>query len=346
MLTSRRLQYTRVSRHDIEGFYTLCLDANVRQGLPDVADVTRAWAAEAIELSDRLFESEGVGLWIVRRDEAPVGFCGFRMFPRLGMDPQFLYAVAGDRPATGYATEAAETMVAETMRLGWPRMVAAVERRNVASIRVLEQIGFAACGRVPGRVGETLLFERFARSPPPRLSAPVGTRWTLTVQQTWDGESVTSDEAVAVAIELGPTEVSLRIDAPFHGDPPPDSDDLWMHEVVELMVVGSNETYLEVELSPHGQHLVLFLSGERHVVHRGVALDYRADIAGGRWQGVASVPVSWLPRGANRLNAFAMHGTGRHRRYLAWRPTRGPHPDFHRLAEFGWFSDCVVDPER
>ena len=254
--------------------------------------------------------------------------------------------VTGDHVEAGYATEAAETMVAETLRLGWPRVVAAVDRPNVASIRVLEKVGFAACGHVPGRVAETRLFERFETPPPPRLSAPVGTRWTLTIQQTWDGESVTNDEAVAVAIELGQTDLALRIDAPYHADPPPDSDDLWMHEVVELMVVGADETYLEVELSPHGRHLVLFLSGERHVVHRGVALDYRVDIADGRWRGVASIPVGWLPYRANRLNAFAVHGTGHQRRYLAWRPTRGPHPDFHRLAEFGWFSDCIVDPGR
>lgn len=344
--TSRRLRYQRVSRHDIETFHTLCLDAHVRQYLLDGTEVTRAWAADAIELSERLFESEGVGLWIVRCNEAPIGFCGFRVFPQLGAEPQLLYAVTGADVEAGYATEAAETMVAETLRLGWPRMTAAVDRPNVASIRVLENVGFAACGRVPGRGAETLLFERFEMAPPPRLSAPVGTRWTLTIQRTWDGKSVTKDEAVAVALELGQTDLALRIDAPFHGDPPPDSDDLWMHEVVELMVVGADETYLEVELSPHGQHLVLFLSGERHVVHRGVALDYRVDVADGRWRGVASIPVGWLPNRADRLNAFAVHGTGHQRRYLAWRPTHGPRPDFHRLAEFGSFSECVVDPDR
>ena len=109
------------------------------------------------------------------------------------------------------------------------------------------------------------------------------------------------------------------------------------------MLVGASATYLEVELSPHGHHLVLFLRGERNVVHRGVVLDYRADIEGGRWRGVAHIPVGWLPLETTRLNAFAMHGTHETRRYLAWRPTRGERPDFHRLAEFGAFGDDSID---
>ena len=95
------------------------------------------------------------------------------------------------------------------------------------------------------------------------------------------------------------------------------------------MLVGASATYLEVELSPHGHHLVLFLRGERNVVPRGVVLDYRADIEGGRWRGVAHIPVGWLPLETTRLNAFAMHGTHETRRYL--------------VAEFGAFGDDSID---
>ncbi len=94
------------------------------------------------------------------------------------------------------------------------------------------------------------------------------------------------------------------------------------------MLVGADDTYLEVELSPRGRYLVLFLEGERRVVHRGVRLLYRAEIEGRRWRGEASIPIGWIPIGLDRLNAFAIHGTGQMRRHLAWRPTGGPRPDF------------------
>jgi hypothetical protein len=36
----------------------------------------------------------------------------------------------------------------------------------------------------------------------------------------------------------------------------------------------------------------------------------------------------------HRLNAFAMHGLGLRRRYLAMEPVPGEAPDFHRLEHF------------
>jgi len=180
---------------------------------------------------------------------------------------------------------------------------------------------------------------------PTQLSAKTDTYWALKIRHTWDGEAVGIDETVAVTMELGEGELTLEIDAPFHDDPPPDSDDLWTYEVVEVMLVGEDDTYLEVELSPHGQYLVLFLHGERNVVRRGDHLDFRVDldVDRGRWHGVAQIPTGWLPLETDRLNAFAMHGTQSQRRHLAWKPTGGPEPDFHRLSTFGSLAECARD---
>ena len=231
-------------------------------------------------------------------------------------------------------------MLAETRRLGWSRVVAAVDEPNMASVRVLEKVGFVGCGRVPGNFGHTLLFERFEATPPTRLAAPSGSRWELEIGHTWDGAGVGRREAVTLVLELEDNHLSVYVDVPFHDDPLPDTEDLWNHEVVELMLVGRDDRYLEVELSPHGQHLVLFLHGERRVVHRGAVLGYRARIDGDRWKGEAHIPIGWVPSGSTRLNAFAIHGAGEDRRYLAWQPTGGSSPDFHRLVAYGSFDDC------
>ena len=339
-LTSQRLSYRRLSQRDIEVFHRLCRDEHVKRYLLDGADMPHAWAIEAIEISDRLFQTDGVGLWLVERDDVAIGFSGFRVFDELAPEPQLLYAFAGDHVGCGLATEAALTMLAQTRRLGWSRVVAAVDAPNTASVRVLQKAGFVGCGRVPGGFGHVLLFERFETAPPPRLLATTGARWALQIRHSWDGQVVGADETVNMAMELGDIALTVRVDAPFHNDPPPDTADLWNYEVVELMLLGADDTYLEVELSPSGRHLVLFLHGARNEVHRGVTLDFRTKVDGDRWRGVAHIPIGWVPFGTQRLNAFAMHGTTRRRRHLAWKPAGGPSPDFHQLDAFGSFDEC------
>lgn len=140
----------------------------------------------------------------------------------------------------------------------------------------------------------------------------------------------------------------IEVDGPYHGDPPPPgppgpTERLWEHEVVELFVVGHAGTdgavpYTEIELSPHGHHLVLRLLGVRQVVARELPLDFEATIEGARWRGLARLDRAFLPPGPHRVNAFALHGQGAHRRYLAWTPVGGREPDFHRIERFPSFT--------
>jgi hypothetical protein len=131
----------------------------------------------------------------------------------------------------------------------------------------------------------------------------------------------------------------VRVDAPFHGDPAPAQlagrlDRLWEHEVVELFLVGGEDRYLEIELGPHGHHLGLALAGARRIVDPAIGLEFRAVVSGRRWTGEARLAARDLPAGLSRWNAFAMHGVGDARRYLAARPVPGPQPDFHRIGLF------------
>ena len=172
----------------------------------------------------------------------------------------------------------------------------------------------------------------------------------LVIASTWDGAAIDPSEQVVLQLDATAHELVLRVDAPFHGDPAPPSavgstGGLWQYEVVELMLLGDRERYLEVELSPHGHYLVLLLEGCRNVVRDGLRIDHEAHVDGDRWWGCARIPRSWIPQACERLNAYAMHGSGEARRYLAWRPRRDVtptmQPDFHHLPSFGLLADCA-----
>jgi hypothetical protein len=164
-------------------------------------------------------------------------------------------------------------------------------------------------------------------------------RARLVVGSTWDGVPIGADERATLDLELGEAVLEVLVDAPHHGDPgpagaPASCNALWDFEVVELFLLGSDDRYLEIELSPRGHWLVLELAGTRHVVKSGHALDFECRVESSRWSGRARIPVAWLPPGLARANAYAIHGNGVARRHLAAHALGGERPDFHRLADF------------
>lgn len=163
---------------------------------------------------------------------------------------------------------------------------------------------------------------------------------TLRVSFTWDGERIPAAEVSRLRCFIENGELTVLVDAPFFNDPPPSAkpgstDELWEHEVVELFLLGRDDRYLEIELGPHGHYLVLQFHGRRNVIQTGLPIRYETEKLGKRWRGAAILPLSYLPQAIQRANAYAIHGEGERRRYLATFPVPGPAPDFHRLDAFG-----------
>lgn len=161
---------------------------------------------------------------------------------------------------------------------------------------------------------------------------------TLDITSTWDGAPAREGERASVTLAARDGGLDVGIDAPLHGDPPPPSPPgptwaLWEHEVVELFVLGAGERYTELEVGPHGHHLLLRLEGRRSVVARCLPLDVLVEHRGDRWGARLHLAATGLPPPPWRINAYAIHGQGE-RRYLAWTPVPGPSPDFHRIERF------------
>ena len=89
--------------------------------------------------------------------------------------------------------------------------------------------------------------------------------------------------------------IIFEVDAPFYNDPaPPKPSDkksdidskkdkalmgLWDYEVVEAFFLCSkSEQYLEVEVGPHGHHLVLFLNGRKNIIKECLPIKWEVEI--------------------------------------------------------------------
>lgn len=162
----------------------------------------------------------------------------------------------------------------------------------------------------------------------------------MTIDHLWDGEPAGAQERVHLELTETQDSLTVRIDAPFHGDPAPATplgrcEGLWRFEVVEVFLVGPDERYLELEFGPAGHYLGLEFHGVRRVVDAHVPLDYSATRDAGRWNGVATIARGRLPSPIVRWNAFAIHGGAQQRRYLVAAPLPvGEEPDFHQIDRF------------
>ncbi|OGR03804.1 MAG: hypothetical protein A2511_05580 [Deltaproteobacteria bacterium RIFOXYD12_FULL_50_9] len=161
----------------------------------------------------------------------------------------------------------------------------------------------------------------------------------IQIAYTWDGIKIPELETAAITFRIDHSGLHVAIQARFHGDKTPaalpgPTDRLWEYEVVELFLSGDDDRYLEIEFGPHGHFLVLQLAGIRNVTKKLLPMAYATQITGSCWQATAHLPLSSLPTNPNRINAYAIHGSGKDRRYLAAFPVPGYKPDFHQPQFF------------
>ncbi|NUN15440.1 MAG: hypothetical protein HUU55_17590 [Myxococcales bacterium] len=163
---------------------------------------------------------------------------------------------------------------------------------------------------------------------------------SIFINKTWDGQPVPEGDHIKMVLDLDNVALHLDVDAPYHGDPPPETPpgsmwELWNYEVVELFIAGAGQRYTEIELGPHGHYLGLRLNGVRNIVQADLPLACRTVIQGPKWHGTVSIPIEHLPPPPWKFNVTAMWGTGINRRYVSLFRLSGSKPDFHRLQDFG-----------
>jgi len=177
----------------------------------------------------------------------------------------------------------------------------------------------------------------------------------FTINKQWDSTPITHTTPAQIHLSWKQNDDFITADfkAQFFNDPKaPDGPagkpfpKLWDYEVVEIFFLNSiTKQYLEVEVSPHGQHILLLLNGTRNMIKDELPMHYTASIdhTNNIWTGTARIPLSYLPQNVDKMNAYAIYGSDKNRVYEALYPTekgKFPQPDFHRLD---YFKDFDID---
>ncbi|MED1410993.1 MULTISPECIES: GNAT family N-acetyltransferase [Bacillus] len=99
--------------------------------------------SQLIEMRKRAVENGISLLTIRRRDEGDfIGYCGLIIGRSTLEEPEIAYELFRNAHRKGYATEAASVVLDAAIATGRHRLWSTVGAWNVASLRVLEKIGF------------------------------------------------------------------------------------------------------------------------------------------------------------------------------------------------------------
>ncbi|KAF3687225.1 UPF0462 protein C4orf33 -like protein [Channa argus] len=134
------------------------------------------------------------------------------------------------------------------------------------------------------------------------------TQMEFAIQHTWDSNPVNHDP-IRIVFSPGQGGLKMEVFGPFFNDPaapkgPPSQPfpGLWDYE------------------GGHGQHLILLLSGVGQAFQQQLPMVFSATITGDRWMGEALIPWSYFPPNVNKMNSYAIHGSGEKRTYEALFP--------------------------
>ena len=181
------------------------------------------------------------------------------------------------------------------------------------------------------------------------------------ISSFWEGSPLPPSDRIKIWIWSTPNSPSpllhIKVHAPFFDNPPPASSKegitcncLWEFEIVQVFIKGRMDKYIEIEMSPHDEYLVLAMDGHRQCFHESLTPDfYRSEIdrENRKWRAEISIPFSFLPPpfvctncSLFTFNAFASHWVEKNRRecaalFPAFADTfQYSEPDFHRLHLF------------
>jgi hypothetical protein len=126
------------------------------------------------------------------------------------------------------------------------------------------------------------------------------------IKTDWEGNEILDESKHSLISFSIPEDKNVLVitveSAPFYNNPPPPKSDhetcicLWEFEVIEVFVKGRMDKYIEIELSPHGEYLILAMDGHKQRFHEALhPISYKSKILQETWTAEIVIPFSFLP---------------------------------------------------
>ncbi len=136
-----RLAFRKWNAEDLDQFHAICSDPQVMQFVGDGQAWSKARTGQFIQLAIDTLQENGYCQWAVihKANQEMIGFCGF---VNTDTDSEIGWRLAPEYWGQGLATEAARAILKHGIQtLGFQRVIATVQAKNMASIRVIEKLG-------------------------------------------------------------------------------------------------------------------------------------------------------------------------------------------------------------
>ena len=152
---------------DLDDLVRLLHDETVRRYLCDDVVLPRETVAAMLARSEAL-DSDGLGLWAIEQTHEPFsGIAGLQPIsaetagaPDMAGGVEPIIALNPAYWGQGLAGEALDALILYARgSLGLSHLVAAVDRPNARSHRLMERCGFTAMGSAPGPANELVLYD-------------------------------------------------------------------------------------------------------------------------------------------------------------------------------------------
>lgn len=167
----------------------------------------------------------------------------------------------------------------------------------------------------------------------------------------WQGKNAEPARQTQVRILWSPQTLYLRFECKYRelyvlqdSDPNGRRDRLWERDVAEAFLQPDPSrmaSYEEFEISPNGMWLDLGIdAGARRNLNSGLRRSVVIDEHAHTWAAELAIPMTSLvakfdPHATWHANFYRVEGKQEPRKYMAWRPTGTPQPDFHVPSVFG-----------
>jgi [ribosomal protein S5]-alanine N-acetyltransferase len=149
---------------DSEAMFKIQCNTEMTKYTPDEPWKSIEEGYEFIKLAQRLYEQEYSAFRhffavIDRESQNLIGYCGVGGIDYDHSENEVFYAIEKSFWGKGYATECGKAMLEYGfVQLGLPKIIGAVDKENLASIRVLEKIGLKRVGFINGLPEEFSFF--------------------------------------------------------------------------------------------------------------------------------------------------------------------------------------------